>query len=731
MSPSSSSTSNWDFTPVINLLRSSPCQSGDHPVLDHRLRSSTGRSGSHPSNTDDVKTPSIQAGSLKHANSYSNIPRLGDFGALWELLGSTSSSPTPVDHRSHREEIQTPPSILAPHPTKPIVIFKRPPTTTSDVEQCGATSQPSPKHIPLLTCTEPCDDFLQEKIVIEPRTPRRNDHTRTGPRHERSSSESNAGGESDGAVSVFDRPFVKKQRGARPMVPPQIGIAEAIPEAFETPPSSFDELDEFLTPNGVKYMPSTGTIRVQPLAYKSAADRRVGLLTKLLNTFPDYADLIVQAGRSGKSKEDTVSTRPIHVFVDMSNIMVGFHDTMKISRNIPIKTRIRRLPLSFQSFSLILERGRPTAKRILVGSDRFAAISEGKLLGYEANILDRVQKVKQPTSRQLKYRKNPRVGSHEAGHGSETNDAPEERWVEQGVDEILHLKILESLLDTDKPATIVLATGDAAEAEFSGGFMKMVERALQRGWRVELISFSQVTSYAMTTFTTQDLYGGAIKGIIPEGWLDASDLRQIPDHQEIFLSPTTLSHVIIEVNERVAQETALAGVRTRLQDLTDFLGANPEATPETIDKAAALYHINDIRENGEADHLRIVLAPHRVAMARFPAAMRVRAYKGVVALSSSERARGGGVVQRVSASIGGAAAGSSADGALGSTVSCHYLLVRLEEQDTDVLVLVNVPHREFDENGDPRGLSREEELASELVEGLVEKLHVVDWGLFG
>jgi hypothetical protein len=64
------------------------------------------------------------------------------------------------------------------------------------------------------------------------------------------------------------------------------------------------------------------------------------------------------------------------------------------------------------------------------------------------------------------------------------------------VDEILHLKILESLVDTDEPATIVLATGDAAEAEFSGGFMKMVERALQRGWNVELVSFSQVTSFA-------------------------------------------------------------------------------------------------------------------------------------------------------------------------------------------------------------------------------------------
>ena len=50
------------------------------------------------------------------------------------------------------------------------------------------------------------------------------------------------------------------------------------------------------------------------------------------------------------------------------------------------------------------------------------------------------------------------------------------------------MKILECLLDVAKPATIVLATGDAAPAEFSpeGGFLKCIQRALQRGWHVEL-----------------------------------------------------------------------------------------------------------------------------------------------------------------------------------------------------------------------------------------------------
>lgn len=175
--------------------------------------------------------------------------------------------------------------------------------------------------------------------------------------------------------------------------------------------------------------------------------------------------------------------------------MVGFHDSVKVSRNIPVSTRIRRLHMSFANFSLIMERGRPAAKRVLVGSDRLPSIAEAEQLGYEANILDRVHKVKHTTLRPSKFRKAPGSAAHPTS-GPEMVGTTGERWVEQGVDEILHLKMLESIVDTDESSTIVLATGDAAVAEYSGGFMRMVERALQRGWNVELVSFSQVTSSA-------------------------------------------------------------------------------------------------------------------------------------------------------------------------------------------------------------------------------------------
>ncbi|KAL4874515.1 hypothetical protein BJY04DRAFT_203756 [Aspergillus karnatakaensis] len=231
----------------------------------------------------------------------------------------------------------------------------------------------------------------------------------------------------------------------------------------------------------------------------------------------------------------------------------------------------------------------------------------------------------------------------------------------------------------------------------------------------------------MATLSPQGLYGSAIKAVIPQGWLDASELRQIPDHQELFLSPTTLSNLIYEINERVSPETALSALQstpTTNRDTLEILGPNPDSTTETIDKAAVLYHLNDIRD-GNDDILRIVAPPQQVTLQKLPSA---RAYKGIAQITSpSPTARSGGAPT----SVGGAAAGSSADGALTSSVSVHYFLVRLEEQETDFLVFFNVPQKEFDERGDPSGLAAEEELAAAVVDGLVGGLEIVDWGLFG
>ncbi|KAK0336259.1 hypothetical protein LTR94_009427 [Friedmanniomyces endolithicus] len=221
----------------------------------------------------------------------------------------------------------------------------------------------------------------------------------------------------------------------------------------------------------------------------------------------------------------------IHVFVDASNIFIGFTDQLKRSRGIPQYAQIPQVDLSFDALALLMERRRPVAKRVLVGSTpHLPAFDKAKAVGYECSILEKVYKARELTDRQIYFRDRDRNGRptvrHDAkastashhvglaagsspqqtagsshhrrgsgsGSGSETGTAPQyapARMIEQGVDEILHLKMLESIVDSETPSTIVLATGDAAQAEYSPGFMAMVERALKKGWKVELVSWSK------------------------------------------------------------------------------------------------------------------------------------------------------------------------------------------------------------------------------------------------
>jgi hypothetical protein len=481
--------------------------------------------------------------------------KLGDFGALWELLSgpsTTSITPATVTANPKPEDTQT--SLKA---SPAFDILKRPnnesfhcnsiessallqskPSPVVDKSKSkvfsktgGRSSKRPPQTITILqrgpghesTGTDTKVKFDTPRTPAKPiagagnqDTPKaRTQHRGSRMETRRSisngaySSENSAEAESDSSF-IFDRPTPQRS-GVLAFVPSQIGTPDPKASRYDTPPSSFEDQYFTLNANNIAAL-GTGS-RVQSI-YKSSTECRVFLVTKLLKEFPEYANIVSSAGQSGIiSPRKCLASQSIHIFVDISNvcsiipshpshkliyiqIMVGFHDAVKQSRNISLATRIRRVHMSFANLALIMERGRHAAKKVLVGSDRLPSIDEAETLGYEANILDRVHKFKHTTPRRNKSRKIPGSSPQKASGGPEMVAPSGERWVEQGVDEILHLKILESLLDTDEPATIVLATGDAAVAEFSGGFMRMVERALKRGWCVELVSFTQVTSYA-------------------------------------------------------------------------------------------------------------------------------------------------------------------------------------------------------------------------------------------
>ncbi|KAJ4992330.1 hypothetical protein SVAN01_02039 [Stagonosporopsis vannaccii] len=242
----------------------------------------------------------------------------------------------------------------------------------------------------------------------------------------------------------------------------------------------------------------------ESITIRPSVERHIHFHTKLLRTFPDDAKYIVAPRQLVNEK---TKAEGIHIFVDASNIMIGFKDILR-------KYGVRQHDMAFDSLALLLERRRPVAKRVFAGSHREAnplpsikkLVETSKSVGYESILQEQVFISRDDSEKKKFFEDVKRLGWYKAqqlrsgsGSDSETGSAAPKtpsapRWVEQGVDEILHLKMCQSILDTDVPSTMVLATGDGAEAEMSDGFLAHVERALKRGWKVELISWRQQTN---------------------------------------------------------------------------------------------------------------------------------------------------------------------------------------------------------------------------------------------
>lgn len=318
--------------------------------------------------------------------------------------------------------------------------------------------------------------------------------------------------------------------------PPQFRINAAVP----TPTRAV-----VATTGGTTESTTRKRYEILPFQYSNAVDRNWSLLLKLMQNFPeDRAHLL--------SPLQLSINRPtpdgIHVFVDASNIIIGFHETLKRARKIPLFARVPRVNLNFHALALLLERRRPVSKRVLAGSTpEIAAFEEARQVGYETCILDKVWKAKELTERQRRFA--TRAGGDSSGYQSGSDSAgfnlfssspgkvpaapPQQpKWVEQAVDEILHLKILESIVDTPAtpvtPAditqgmnggsantatcpTMILATGDAAEAEYSPGFQKMVQRALQKGWIVEVMAWGKSISAEYRRMTQSPALAGRFR----------------------------------------------------------------------------------------------------------------------------------------------------------------------------------------------------------------------------
>ena len=99
---------------------------------------------------------------------------------------------------------------------------------------------------------------------------------------------------------------------------------------------------------------------IQPLYTLTASEQKAKLVKKLLRKFgPEPGSLLKSDPALALLTSGNTSLDGIHVFVDCSNIIIGFYNRIKASRGLHEKAHIKTPPISYHSLVLILERGRP------------------------------------------------------------------------------------------------------------------------------------------------------------------------------------------------------------------------------------------------------------------------------------------------------------------------------------------------------------------------------------
>jgi len=188
----------------------------------------------------------------------------------------------------------------------------------------------------------------------------------------------------------------------------------------------------------------------------------------------------------------------------------------------------------------------------------------------------------------------------------------------------------------------------------------------------------------MTTFNNVDLFGGAMVAELPSGFADVSNIRQVPDNQEVYLDKDGFTSIMFDITERL-----------------DDAGTDDEAL-----KA----HFQDIIESSDgvkvwsSDVTKLINLPDGVPS---------------YTLVATKQPVAGERVRTPSPDF----------------TAILLTLVRLESQKTDVVITINVPHikgeyveEEVDLAGGKPG--RLLEAGFLYRDQILKSFDIKDWGLF-
>lgn len=221
-----------------------------------------------------------------------------------------------------------------------------------------------------------------------------------------------------------------------------------------------------------------------------------------------------------------------------------------------------------------------------------------------------------------------------------------------------------------------------------------------------------------------------------------SDIRQIPDHQEVFLSPKTLTSIIIEINNYVSAPdpittettttTTASGITTTSTSTTVFSDADYPADLDT-DLAAAAHHFTDVISPPDRLAQPLPLA-QKVTMAA-PSLIQFPAYVlpgTIISYEPVRRTDNSGPVQQQQRGHSPAPETATTPVNANPASSLEHqqqLLIRLQPYETDLCVRINTPLKEL--AGDERELKHEVLFTGQILQQIIATLDVKDFGLFG
>ncbi|KAL6944879.1 hypothetical protein ACO0QE_002321 [Hanseniaspora vineae] len=191
-----------------------------------------------------------------------------------------------------------------------------------------------------------------------------------------------------------------------------------------------------------------------------------------------------------------------------------------------------------------------------------------------------------------------------------------------------------------------------------------------------------------TKLVTQPLYGGAIELLLPKGYMDVSQIREIPDNQEVFVNDNDIQStssnsgnesIIVELMESVDVKDGEAALIEHCKEIVDINYSNKDLS-KSFDESFEVLDVQVVAEN------RVICKVKQKNVGKWE--------------NNKEQ------VQELDLYIG---------------------LIRLTEFDADALITLNVPISALKSNDERSGTSK----FTELLKQMVLSFDLKDKHLFG